>query len=59
MRAGACRAIISRYLFVRFDPMRDQWRRSYRMRGIAGLIAASNARPLPLPECVVEIQRRA
>jgi len=42
------------YLFVRFDPGKDQWRRIYRTSGIAGLIGAAVDRPTPVPEGVVE-----
>lgn len=46
--------LFSRYLFLRFDTARDQWRRVYRALGVAGLIGSSPERPTPAPEGVIE-----
>jgi transcription antitermination factor NusG len=46
--------LFSRYLFVQFDPGRDQWRRIYRCRGIETLITTTTDRPLPVPHGIVE-----
>jgi hypothetical protein len=46
--------LFARYLFCLFDPSREQWRRIYRARGIAGLIGATTDRPTPLGIGVVE-----
>jgi transcriptional antiterminator RfaH len=43
-----------RYLFISLDLARDQWRRIYRSRGIAGLIGEATDRPTPLGIGVVE-----
>jgi hypothetical protein len=42
------------YLFVSLILGRDEWRRIYRTRGIAGLIGATTDRPTPLPPGKVE-----
>jgi transcription antitermination factor NusG len=42
------------YVFVFLDTARDQWRRIYRSRGIAGLIGATTDRPTPLGEGIIE-----
>jgi len=42
------------YLFLLFDAASDQWRRIYRVRGIAGLIGETTARPTPLDAGVIE-----
>ncbi len=42
------------YVFVRFDPTSDQWRRIHRSRGIAGLIGVTTDRPTALGIGIVE-----
>jgi transcriptional antiterminator RfaH len=42
------------YVFVQFDPFRDQWRRIYRARGIAGLIGVTTDRPAPLGNGIID-----
>jgi transcriptional antiterminator RfaH len=42
------------YLFVSLDLARDEWRRIYRTRGIAGLIGETIARPTALGPGIVE-----
>jgi transcriptional antiterminator RfaH len=46
--------LFPRYLFVQFNPSRDQWRRIYRSRGIAGLIAVTTDKPIPVPIGIIE-----
>lgn len=53
-RSGRIVPLFSRYLFVRFDPNADQWRRIYRSNGVGGLICHAPERPTPLPPGVVE-----
>ncbi len=42
------------YVFLNFSTARDQWRRVYRARGIAGLIGQTPDRPTPIGEGIVE-----
>ena len=42
------------YLFISFDLARDQWRRIYRTRGIAGLIGATIDQPTPIEFGLIE-----
>ncbi len=42
------------HMFVRFDPFREQWRRIYRSRDIAGLIGEATERPTLLGIGIVE-----
>lgn len=46
--------LFPRYLFIQFDPNRDQWRRIYRSRGIAGLIVVTTDKPIPTPVGIIE-----
>jgi hypothetical protein len=46
--------LFPRYILIQFDPAVDQWRRIYRVRGIAELIGVANDRPTPLGIGVVE-----
>lgn len=46
--------LFPRYMFVAFDPLRDQWRRIFSARGVAFLFTTMGEKPVPVPRGVVE-----
>lgn len=49
--------LFPRYMFVAFDPARDQWRRIFRADGVEILMIGPNERPMPVPTSVIEALR--
>jgi len=57
--AGKLVTMFPRYLFVRFDLVKDRWRPIAHTRGVLRIIGQSAERPTPVPEGIVErIQAR-